>query len=353
MIEKNLSKQIITIGPSIDSQKGGIGILLHIYKDLFADFKYIDTYKGDSIWSMTFNYVNALVQLLVRFKKDKNIKIVHVHGASRGSFLRKSIVILLSKMARKKVVYHIHGGGFDKFSNRHTFITNYVISKCDALISLSNNWKRIFEEKFHHPSIFVIPNTFSLPHEDHSIRRKDICTFLFLGKICEEKGIYDLIEVISSNKEKYKGKIKLLIGGNGEKDKLTKAIHELNLSDIVEFKGWVEDSIKAELFNLSDVFILPSYYEGVPISILEAFSYHIPAISTNVGGIPEILVDNFNGFLIQPGNKKEIEQAIDKFLSSDSQRLELGNNAYSTSLEYMPDKVECKLEHIYRKLIND
>ncbi len=353
MISNDISRHVVTVGPSIISPSGGIGMLIHLYSEFYEDFKFIDTYNGDSPLSKFFNYFKALIQLIKLFHRDNDIKIVHVHGASNGSFIRKSIVIIISKLAHKKIIYHIHGGGFKVFSQKHKFIVSHILGKCDGIIALSNKWKTFFDEEFHHSSVSVVPNTLPYPKEDHSIRNKEVCTFLFLGKICKEKGIYDLLELLSIRKEKYKEKIRLLIGGNGEVEKLVNEIEKLHLSDMVEFKGWVENSEKADLFNKSDIFILPSYYEGVPISILEAFSYHIPVISTNVGGIPEILTDGQNGILISPGSKVEMEEAIDRLISSASQRQEWGNKAFDKSLQYMPSKIEKKLTTIYSQLLID
>lgn len=101
-------------------------------------------------------------------------------------------------------------------------------------------------------------------------------------QIGHNKGIYDLIGVIALHKKEFHGRQKLRVGGNGEVDKVKILIKEKKISDIVSYEGWVSGGRKVELLDVSDAYILPSYKEGLPISILEAMSYGLPMISTKV-----------------------------------------------------------------------
>ena len=108
---------------------------------------------------------------------------------------------------------------------------------------------------------------------------------------------------------------------------------------------------KCQLLNQSDVIILPSYYEGVPICLLEGYSYHLPAISTCVGGIPEILEDGKNGIMITPGDKSALYHAVCQMINSPSKRMEMGEDAFKTSRNHLPDQVEESLKLLYSKLL--
>lgn len=109
--------------------------------------------------------------------------------------------------------------------------------------------------------------------------RTDASPLLFLG---HNKGIYDLIDVIALHKKEFHGRQKLRVGGNREVDKVNILIKEKKISDIVSYVGWVSGGRKVELLDVSDAYILPSYKEGLTISILEAMSYGLPMISTKV-----------------------------------------------------------------------
>ena len=137
------------------------------------------------------------------------------------------------------------------------------------------------------------------------------------------------------------------------KTELQSIINECGLSKIVRFEGWVSGDKKVELLNNTDVFILPSYTEGLPISILEAMSYRLPVISTPVGGIPEVVRDGENGFLIKPGDKDALHNAIVRLANDEELREKMGNISYSKVQPHLPEIVAKELEDIYKKLVKE
>ena len=173
---------------------------------------------------------------------------------------------------------------------------------------------------------------------------------LFLGLITEAKGIFDLLDVITEHKAEWNDKVVLHIGGNGKVEKLQKMIKESGIENLVKYEGWVSGEKKSELLNMADAFILPSYTEGVPISILEAESYGLPILSTPVGGIPEIVVDEENGILFSPGDKQAMKCAIDKLIVSSVLCEEMGEKSKRISKNCYPFSIEGKLSFLYATL---
>lgn len=142
-----------------------------------------------------------------------------------------------------------------------------------------------------------------------------------------------------------------MIGGDGEIDKVKQYIKENNLDDIAEYIGWVSGEEKNKLLNEVDVFILPSYNEGLPISILEAMSYNLPIVSTNVGGIPEILKNEYNGYLINPGDLEALENAISILINNSSQRKLQGIRSGEIVKSFLPEMVIRQLDCLYKELL--
>lgn len=103
--------------------------------------------------------------------------------------------------------------------------------------------------------------------------------------------------------------------------------------------------------NLADVYILPSFIEGVPISILEAESYHKPVITTNVGGIPSIVQDRVSGVFVTPGNDKEIYLAMKMMAESEELRQKYGEASYRISRDYQPEAIKKELIGCYDKIL--
>jgi glycosyltransferase involved in cell wall biosynthesis len=223
----------------------------------------------------------------------------------------------------------------------------------DILVCLSNYWKEYFQKEFALNNVFVVNNIIERPFISiYPSEDNNKCNILFLGLLSENKGVYDLLNVINKNKDKYQDKFTLYIGGNGEVEKVQSFIKNNDLENMVYFKGWITGVAKRELFSMSDIYILPSYNEGLPISVLEAMSYGLPIISTNVGGIPEIVEDGVNGLLIEPGNLKQIEEAIDKLIEGKELRKSMGEKGKEKVSVHYPECVSEQLEEICSYLLS-
>src|SRR5690606_2022961 len=140
------------------------------------------------------------------------------------------------------------------------------------VICLSKYWFQYLNSNFEISNLFIINNPVDPPQHNENIYRDNPgkTKLLFLGLISKNKGIFDLIDVLATNKESFQNRLCLSIGGNGETDKLRKEINDKKLGEMVEYLGWVTQDKKNNCLQQTDVYILPSYNEGLPISILEA-----------------------------------------------------------------------------------
>lgn len=355
-IDKKLSRKILTISSDYRDRGGGIDAVIAIYSKYFEIFNFIPTHKAGSALLKIYTFFIGLLKISYTLLRNRSIIIVHIHGSSYDSFYRKFICFVISKyIFRKKIVYHIHSGKFHLFftqskTNVKKMIRN-IINNVDCLICLSESWKQFFEDNFNPKKVNVLPNIIDYPIiKDRNKDDKKII-FLFLGLIGSNKGIFDLIEVIKDNYHAFDGKIELIVGGNGEVDRLQNLIGKYQIAHIVKFVGWVQNEVKIQYLQDSDVYILPSYNEGLPISILEAMSYGKPVISTNVGGIPEVVKNNENGFLITPGNLEQIEQSMRYFMVNPQDIEKFGKISMELVKKHLPDSVFLQLENIYKEIL--
>lgn len=352
LIPAQVSKQILTIGPQHKNHRGGIGAVIDIYSRYFEVFQFIKSYKPGSKLLISLLFLRSIVLLIIKLIFNREIQIVHLHGSKGGSIFRKYIYFLIVKyIFGKKVIYHIHGSEYHLFySKNNAIIKNLIrsfINHVDCIICLSDWWKFFFESNFDPKRIEIIPNIIDYPSVLKPINKTTHLTLLFLGYIGNRKGIFDLLKVIAEKRERYVGKIRLIIGGNGDVEKLESLIQSHNLFEIVEFVGWISNTEKDTWLQTADVYILPSYNEGLPISILEAMSYGQPIISTNVGGIPEIVQTNKNGILIEPGNMNAIESAIDFFIEHPEKIKAYGNESKQLVKKHLPAEVMKELITVY------
>lgn len=354
MLSYNQASSILTIGCNYTDPKGGVAQVMWNYSHyIFPEFKCIINSGSKNKIANIFIGLNALIKTIITLIKDRKIKIIHIHTASYNSFWRSSLFINVAKLFNKKVVLHIHGGGFKEFFASSPKKISKALEKCDVLIVLSEYWKRFFSDITKRPCVEIVNNIIPYPSIDNRLKntKSPIVNFLFLGLISEQKGIFDLVSTIAENKSSLRNKMTLSIGGLGKTTQLTEYIDEYKISDIVKYKGWVAGKEKIEMLNSSDVFILPSYTEGIPISILEAMSYNLAIISTPVGGIPEIVKNRVNGLLVNPGDKKMLYNAIMDTIKNPNDRVKMGIESGKCIKPHFPDSIACQLASIYSKLL--
>jgi glycosyltransferase involved in cell wall biosynthesis len=140
------------------------------------------------------------------------------------------------------------------------------------------------------------------------------------------KGHFNLIE-ISKMLSKYNiNHIFICAGQDYTNGKFKNSIIENNLDNKFDLKGFIQD--KSKFFNEIDVFLLPSYMEGLPTSVIEAMSFGIPVIASNIDGIPEVIINNYNGLLSHPNDINLFALNLIKIKNIDLRKM-FSDNGYS------------------------
>ena len=290
--------------------KGGIASVVNGYRgsQLEKDFNiiYVESYKDGGkltkIFQALIGYFHFAKVMIVN-KPD----IVHIHSSFGASFYRKIPFIYMASWVKKPIINHIHASEFDLFytnaKKEKKAKIRKVYNKCDVLIALSEEWKEKYSVIVPSEKIVVIEN-YSIIHENtlkERLQRKSNNQVLFLGKISKGKGCYDIPAVVEKV-QKTVPDVKFVLAGDGEIEQIRSLLKERKVESHVLFPGWVRDASKDAILRECDVFFLPSYNEGMPMSILDAMGYGLPIISTIVGGIPKIVHDSENGYLFETGD---------------------------------------------------
>lgn len=349
---KNKSKVLI-VAPNKDFQ-GGISSLINMYSknNLYNNqVIYLASYNGQNIFQIIF-YLSFLIKYIFNLTTNKNIKLVHIHTASRGSFLRKYIVFIIAKLFNKKIILHIHGAEFNIFYNNVPKLIKKIITKtfdsADLIIVLSKGWEKDISEKTSNHNIKIL-YTCTVIKELKPVTARTNINILATGRLGKRKGTYDIIEAAKYIKNQ---NVIINLYGDGNIEEFKNLVIDNNLENKIKIKGWVPDNEKEEGLKNSDILLLPSYNEGLPMSIVEAMAYGLPIISTPVGGIPEAVENGVNGFLIQPGDFKELAEKIDILANDSELREKMGQKSYEIAKEKFDIKIVVKqLEGIYDSLL--
>jgi glycosyltransferase involved in cell wall biosynthesis len=236
-------------------------------------------------------------------------------------------------------------------------ISKLVLENADAVIVLTENMKREVESfGFNIKNIFIIPNGVDL-EKFKNLSKKDVRrelkinesenVALCVGTLKIIKGIKYLIEAI--NIVKNKGfKMRLLLIGEGDQEtELKKMAERLNLKEDVNFIGKIENKLIPRYMAASDVFVLPSLSEGLPVVILEAMASGLPIIATDVRGTEEIVKNNENGFLVDPKNPDQISEKIFYLFSDTALTRKISIKNVEKAKSYSWDLITDKLLGIY------
>lgn len=185
------------------------------------------------------------------------------------------------------------------------------------------------------------------------------CVILTAGRLITIKGIYYLIQSMTQILQEFP-KAKLVICGNGpEKENLQKLAKELHISEHVIFTGYVPHDEMLQYYASADVFVLPSieiggHEEGLGVVLIEAMACGTPVIGTNVGGITDIIKDEYNGLLIAEKSSDEIAKKAVKILTDKAYAEQLKQNALKTvSSKYSWSRIADEFGQIYAQLTEE
>ncbi len=353
MLSIDLSRSVLTASCKYAPPKGGVAQVVCIYSRLvFPVFLSVtNSGPGNAVYKLLTAF-GALLQMCGILLLNRRVRIVHIHTASYNSFRRSVWFVRLAKLMRRKVVLHIHGGGFKEYYATQPEWIVRTLNRCDAIIALTPSWQDFFLGVTSGPFVAVVPNIVEPPLKCSVAHHGHCLHLLFLGLVTEAKGIFDLLEVLGEHSAELRGKVMLHVGGNGKTDQLCEYIKRHGIEDIVKFEGWVSGGEKAKLLSACDAFILPSYTEGLPISILEAMAYGKPVLATPVGGIPEIVEHGKNGLLFGAGDKEAMLAAIRLLYENRDLLSGMGKAARVKCSANLPDKVGEVLEDLYKRLLD-
>jgi glycosyltransferase involved in cell wall biosynthesis len=325
-------ENICHIGPAFYVQ-GGISSVLTNYKKAFdlPEENFFASYNGSFIRSLPLLLKVCLQLLLCPNKKFIGYQI---HTSSYGSFFRKYLISLCLRLRGKKYIAHVHGSAFQKFCLTSSvpvrfFIRNYF--KNSATIICITPDMQIFMEKYlNKPDLIfsVVPNpcpsiaAFPESLAEHKLPVK----IVFSGRYGKRKGVYDLIRAFDS--ASFSVPVQLFLFGDGEENLVKDAVAKASKASSIFFSSWLKNEDYLNRLPSFDVLVLPSYAETFGMSLVEAMGYGIPVVSSFSGGIPYVVDNGTSGILVNAGDLKALQGALESLINSENLRLQMGKNAW-------------------------
>jgi glycosyltransferase involved in cell wall biosynthesis len=312
--------RVLMVGPG-QGVLGGIRAVVETFVPLLereVDLVYLPTVSHrrlrDSGTVSLRNVVIALsqyvrfVSCLARFRPQ----IVHVHTSCGIAWLKDTFFLLAAKTCGCRVVLHMHSSYFAGFNATPTrrslsrWYTRQILIHADAVVTVAAEWARRLERAIPGCRTYSLLNCVVVDTVRAPLRRRTgSARALFIGSVGPSKGVFDLLEAMRQLKSRG-SQLHLSVAGDEERPgdlrRARAVLAESGLDETCEFVGPVRGEAKTRLLEDSDLFVLPSYNEGLPVALLEALAAGLAVVATPVGGIPEVVLDGHNGFLVPCGD---------------------------------------------------
>lgn len=292
-----------------------------------VDLIYVSTSTNGSIFTRFFCMIVGYIKILfiLSFRK---VDIIHIHMAEKGSTFRKGKVAKWGKLFRKKVIIHLHAGPFMSWyssldDNRKHKIQE-IFSYSDKVLVLGEFWKNELKKIIPYERMVVLYNGVECP--TNNLYNPFAKNIVYFGVMNKAKGTYDLLEAIHNIESRLDKEIKILLCGNDLVGDIQSTINRLGLEKRVKMLGWINKNEQINIFKNAMISVLPSYFEGLSMTIIEAMAYGIPVITTNISTMPEVLGND--AYLIEPGDTLALGEYLLRLSNGKDERIEMSKNEH-------------------------
>lgn len=345
----------------LDSRLKDTFHLIHLKSNLSKR----NTDKGRVTFHTMTGFMLILTKLVFHLIKDRPELVYHLISQNRSGFLKDSVIIPLSHIFGARTVVHLHGGNFANFYRFSSIffrrIIRFTLDRVDTIIVLAERLRGQFAGTVPIERTKVLYNAANtgdlLPVSDFSelaaarANRNGEVNVLYLGHLSYAKGFCDVLKAIPLilerapqtrfmfAGERIDNERNILYDERGRKIRFENIEPLLNnlrkrFPSQVQLLGTVSGERKVRMFLEADIFTLPSYSEGFPMSVLESMAAGLPVITTPVGALPEILRDGINGFSVEPHDYHSLAEKIIHLVYSPELRKQIGH----TNFEYAREK---------------
>lgn len=346
--------RVLVVGPSPDKSKGGMAtVISEIRDDQELSTKYnIEIYDSYIDGGKIVRALYSIWAFLVFYMTKRNYDVYHIHAASRGSTFRKGYYVRAVKKWGKKVILHIHGAQYMEFykeiTDKKKSNVVSILKSADMVIALSQDWKNKFDKTFGLTNCVVLENGINMERLKPAITEHEVChkSFVTLGRLGKRKGTYDLVDAVEIA-TKAVPDIKVYLAGDGDVEQIRQLVQQKGLEKNIDVVGWANFDKKLDLLKHVSTVVLPSYNEGLPMSVLEGMACRKAIISTKVGAIPEVVKEE-NGILVDAGDVNALADALVKCSTDIEMISNMGlQNSAKIQAEYGMTVMHEKLAEYY------
>ena len=370
MLKTNSTPKVLVVAslgprPYVGGIENVVDTLINSQLKEAFEFSVFDTYRTPDPNRTRIGKAVFAVSLFARMtRKLQNFQpdLVHIHFCSKIDFWKHTLCLVASRMHRTRVVFHLHGGSFDRFYEAKTppirALIRAIFRLPDAVVALSSYWQRFLTGLVDAKKINIINNPVDCVRLAPAVRkpganrRPDI---LLLGSLGKRKGHYDSLGALEIVLGTHPSARLLFAGAEedpGATVDLKRICTERGLVDHVEFLGSLDFEHKLKVMHECAALVLPSYAENMPISVLEAMAAGTPVVASRVGAVPEALANGEAGCLIEAGDVRGLAEHIISILDNPERANEMAACAQRRARELWDvAQIAGRVGGLYRKVL--
>ena len=288
----------------------------------------IVTRGQQSLFAAHFIFAYALIRFCFAALR-RDVDLLHIHLSQEGSIYRKIVLGTVARFFRIPYVLHLHGGMFIENWSAAPFYLAHAINglfeKSGHIVVLGQIWARAIGNRL--PIVAnkmtVLANMTPSIRLDQSTAKDGRVRISCLGKLGQRKGTPQLIEALQRLAGRTDWTVTIAGDGNVEESRA----YARSLGDRANIPGWLDSTAIENLLCCTDILVLPSFSEGLPMAIIEAFAHGIPVVCTPVGALPEVVDHGRNGLLVPIDDVPALADALKRLIENPELRRTLGQAA--------------------------
>lgn len=322
---------------------GGVATVARLFREYAGrldgvSLRYVETYRDGPAPLRVAVFILGAAQVLALLAA-RRVDVVHLHVTERTSLLRKGLLARAAHRVGVPVVLHCHGAEFaDELAampRRRRAALRGVFTRAQDVVVLSQAAVASVVEAGASPArVRVVPNPVDLPDRVPERPAGLRVPALFLGRLSERKGVLDLLSAVAALDPADRDRLDLRLFGDGPVRTVAARAQRLGLDGVVSVHGWLDPASRDAELARAEVFVLPSYNEGMPMALLEAMAWGLVPVTTPVGGVPALVVDGVSGVLVEPGDRPGLTAALAGLLADPVRRAMLARRAREVAKGY-------------------
>ena len=336
-------RKIVMVG-SAPEVKGGVSAMVNVCAahGLFErwDAVYLSSHRDGTPRQKLGQALRAWLAFIGMLLR-REVALLHVHLNSGASFWRKSAFVVPARFMGVPYVLQVHCGHFVDFHRglrpRGQRFLRGLLRDARRVVALSDRARQALSSIEPGLAIDVVPNPVSVPEWQASLTQ-GAPTVVFLGMIREPKGVFDLLRAWPEVRRAVPD-ARLVLAGIGEMERARQVARDNGFDESLAMPGWIGGEEKDRLLREAWVFALPSHWEALPMSVLEAMAAGVPVVASRVGGIPDTVVDGETGLLVEPRDIDGLAASLIALLTDHPRRIAMGAASRARAREHFSAEV--------------